>query len=126
MNALHWLRLAVAAVVASELFLRLPLLAEIRRATGTASKAQALLKSKRISDNWKERMLPYYALVIGRSSVFFFLLLCLALVPVVLIGLTHPGGVVSWLAALMQPLNLIGLCVLSVGYMVVRSRFTRG
>ena len=34
------------------------------------------------------------------NSLLFFALLCLAVLPVVLIGFSHPGGVTGWLAAL--------------------------
>ena len=126
MSFAHWLRLLVAAVLATELLLRLPLLPTIRRATSAAAKSQKLLKSKRISDHWKERLLPYYALVIGRNSVFFFVLLCAAILPVVLIGLTDPAGIAGWGASLLQPRNLIGLVILSLGYVMLRGGLGRG
>ena len=53
-----WLFVLIAAVAASEAFLRLPLLPVIRRVTETARKSGRVLTSKRISDHWKERVLP--------------------------------------------------------------------
>lgn len=120
MSFAHWLRLLVAAVLATELLLRLPIMPTIRKVIAAAAKSQRLLKAKRVSDHWKERMLPYYALVIGRNSALFFGLLCAAILPVVLIGLTDPAGVRAWVASLLQPANLFGLIVLSVGYIAMR------
>ncbi len=126
MDFLHWLRLLVAAILASELFIRLPLGQTIRTASLAAGKSQRLLRSKRISDHWKERMLPRYAMTIGTNSVVFFALLCLAITPVVLVGLTDPAGIKAWLAGLMSAGDLIGLFVLSLGYIALRVRLLRG
>ena len=71
-------------------------------------------------------MLPRYALTIGSNSVVFFALLCLAITPVVLVGLTDPAGIKAWLAGLMSAGDLIGLFVLSLGYIALRVRLLRG
>ena len=123
---LLWLYVIAAGVLASEAFLRLPLIPTIRRVSDTARKSGRVLASKRISDHWKERVLPRYSLVIGKGSVLFFLLLCLALLPVALLGLVYPGGIGAWGAELMRPLVILGLCVISVGYIVARSRAASG
>lgn len=126
MDFSHWLRLLVAAILASELFIRLPLWQTVRTASLAAEKSQRLLRSKRISDHWKERMLPRYALTLGTKSVVFFALLCLAVTPVVLVGLTDPAGIKAWLAGLMSAGDLTGLFVLSLGYIALRVRLFRG
>lgn len=120
-----WIRLLLSAVVASELLVRLPLMPTIRKARGAAEKSARLLRSRRVSDHWKERMLPVYAGVIARNSAVFFGLLCAAILPVALFGIGHPGGLGGWIAALMQPVNLAVLFGLSVLYLVVRSRVVR-
>jgi len=123
---LLWLYVLIAGVLASEALLRLPLLSTIQRVSLTAKKSGAVLSSKRISDHWKERVLPRYSLVIGRGSVLFFLMLCLALLPVALLGLIYPGGLSAWAEALMRPLVILVLCVVSIGYIVVRSKLGGG
>lgn len=119
---LLWLYVVVAGVLASEAFLRLPLIPTIREVSDTARKSGRVLASKRISDHWKERILPRYSLVIGRGSVLFLLFLCLGLLPVALLGLVYPGGPVAWAAQLMRPLVILVLCVVSISYIVLRSR----
>ena len=117
---LLWLYVLIAGVLASEAFLRLPLMPTIREVSATARKSGRVLSSKRISDHWKERVLQRYSLVIGKGSVLFFLMLCLALLPVALLGLIYPGGLSAWAEALMRPLVILVLCVVSIGYIVVR------
>ena len=121
-----WVFVLAAAVLASEAFLRLPLNDRIRTVTATARKSGQVLRSKRISDHWKERVLPAYSWVIGKGSILFFAMLCLALAPVALLGLVFPGGFEAWLAELLRPLVIVVLCLFSVAYIWLRLKVTRG
>lgn len=120
-----WVFVLLAGILASEAFLRLPLLPVIRRVTATAQKSGRVLRSGRISDHWKEKILPSYAWVIGKGSVQFFVMLMLALAPVAFLGLVFPGGMAAWAAALMRPLVILALCVVSIGYIWIRLRVAR-
>jgi hypothetical protein len=120
-----WLLVVVAAVLASEAFLRLPLMARIKSVSVTSQKAMRVLKSARISDHWKERILPAYALRIGLGSVTFFGLLLVALLPVVIVGLAFPGGLADWAEELMRPVVIAVLCVVSLAYIWIRLKITR-
>lgn len=120
-----WLFVPLAAVLASEAFLRLPLLPVIRRVTGTARKSGRVLASRRISDHWKERVLPRYSWIIGTGSVQFLGLLMLALAPVAVLGLVFPGGPAAWGAALMRPAVILVLCLVSIGWIWLRFRLAR-
>lgn len=121
-----WIFVIAAAVLASEAFLRLPLMVHIRRVTTTAKKSGQVLKSKRISDHWKERILPAYSWVIGKGSILFFAMLCLALLPVALLGLVFPGGLGAWVAELLRPLVILVLCAASIAYIWLRVKVLRG
>lgn len=118
-----WPLVILAAVLASEVLWRLPLVAQVRALTTVARKSAHVLASKRISDHWKERVLPAYAWRIGQGSVRFFAMLCLGLVPVVLVGLAFPGGLAAWGAALMRPAAVAVLCAVSVIYLWLRVHF---
>ena len=120
-----WIFALVAAVLASEAFLRLPLIPVIRRVTETSRKSGRVLTSKRISDHWKEKILPSYAWVIGKGSLQFFGMLCLALLPVVALGLIFPGGMSAWAEALMRPAVSAVLCVASILYVWLRLKVAR-
>lgn len=119
---LFWLLVIVAALLASEAFLRLPVLQRIGTVAATSQKAMRLVRSSRVSDHWKERILPVYALRIGMGSVTFFLLLCAALLPVVVAGLFYPPGLAAWSHALLSPLVILVLCVVSFGYIWLRQK----
>lgn len=117
--------LVAGAILASETLLRLPLMQQVNAVVGTARRAAGTMRSKRISDHWKEIALPAYSLRIAARSVFFFLLLCLVALPVGLIGGIAPGGMARWLERLMQPFAISILSVSSVLYIFVRTRFAR-
>ncbi|PKP73029.1 MAG: hypothetical protein CVT84_15690 [Alphaproteobacteria bacterium HGW-Alphaproteobacteria-6] len=119
-----WLLVILAAILASEALWRLPLMARVREVTAASRKAGRVLASKRISDHWKERVLPAYAWRIGRGSVGFFVLLCLGLLPAALPGLVLPGGLAAWATLLMRPAVIALLCAVSLGYLWIRSRAT--
>ncbi len=121
-----WFFLLVAAVLASEAMVRLPLVAQIRRVAAAARKSAKVVRSAEISDHWKERILPAYSWAIGKGSVVFFAMLCLALAPVALLGLIFPGGMAAWGAALLQPAAIAGLFVMSAAYLWLRQRAPRG
>lgn len=121
-----WVRLLLAALLASELLLRLPILPTLGRAQASAAKVGRILHSKRISDHWKQRMLPFHARIIATQSVLFLAMLCTALLPVAMLGLTHPDGVVAWGQVLMRPLNMLVLFAASAAYVAVRLRLRRG
>ncbi len=120
-----WLLVIVAAILASEALLRLPIMAKIKDVSEISQKAMRVLKSGRISDHWKERVLPVYAKRIGFGSVAFFVLLCLGLLPVLVAGLIYPDGLAAWAEALMRPLVILVLCAVSLGYIWIRLRTTR-
>ncbi|PPB82493.1 hypothetical protein LV82_00427 [Albidovulum inexpectatum] len=121
---MEWVLLIVAAVLASELILRLPVLAEIRRVADFSRRAGHVLRSSRISDHWKEWVLPRYAWRIGRGSVLFLAMLMIALAPVAMVGLLYPGGLAAWSVALMRPVAMATLCIVSLGYIWLRIRVT--
>lgn len=53
--------IGLSALLAVELFLRLPFLARVEALGVAAMKALGVVRSQRISDHWKERVLPRYA-----------------------------------------------------------------
>lgn len=122
---IFWALVALASVGASEAFMRLPILSRVRKIAGYAAKSGRLLRSPHVSDHWKERILPVYALRIGVGSVVMFLTLCGALLPVLLVGLLYPGGLAGWGEALVDPLTIVVMTVLSISYIWIRLRLMR-
>ena len=118
--------LVASAILATEILLRLPLMDQVTIALRIARRSAATVRSSRISDHWKEKVLPAYSLRMAGRSIFFFLLMCLVLLPVALAGLVAPGGLVHWFELLMQPFAIAILCSCSILYFLVRARFARG
>lgn len=126
MTTFEAILLVIAAIIASELLLRLPVLEQASGLGKIAKKSATTLSSKRISDHWKERALPAYSARMAGRSILFFILLCCAVAPVALIGLAAPGGTVRWLELLMTPVAIALLCGVSIAYIVLRARMRRG
>ena len=118
--------LVAGAILASEILLRLPLMDQVSVVVGTARRSAATVRSRRISDHWKETVLPAYSLRMAGRSIFFFVLLCLVALPVALVGVVAPGGMAHWFDLLMQPFALTILCICSILYILVRTRIARG
>jgi len=123
---LFWFLVIVAAILASEAFVRLPVMARIQGVAAYSQKAMRVLQSKRISDHWKERILPAYALRIGGGSVMFFVMLCAALLPVAAAGLLYPGGLRAWSEALISISAIVVMSVVSLGYIWLRLQIPSG
>ena len=47
--------------IVAELFMRLPIITNVRRSSQIAAKSATLIRAQKISDHWKERVLPAYA-----------------------------------------------------------------
>ena len=96
-----WLVLGLATLASCALVQRLPILARFRRASLQARRALRLIANPAVSDHWKERVLPRYALLLGLDSLTGFGLLVVALAPflvLVAIDQVWPQGI--WAALL--------------------------
>lgn len=122
---MFWVLLAIGAVVASELLLRLPMVPEFSRVQSASRKATRLLRSSAISDHWKEKILPVYALRIGRGSLLLFGMLCVVISPVILLGVFADGGIASFVEGLMTPVAIVAMIIVSIVYIFLRRKVAR-
>ena len=118
--------LVVSAMLASEIFLRLPLMDQFSIIIDAARRSAATVRSRRISDHWKEMILPAYSARMAGHSCYFFLLLCLVALPVAIVSVAAPGGVAHWFEYLMQPFALVTMFASSALYILVRTMTVRG
>lgn len=110
---MNWVLLLLSAIVFVEIFFRLKAAARIRELQTIAAKITNTIRSRRISDRWKEKVLPRYAkllflqslamffILIGSFSVFY-LVWALSLLfdwNFIETGLSVPGLIVSTAAA---------------------------
>lgn len=121
-----WILSAIGAIAASELFLRLPIMKHLATVGAVSRKSMKVLGAKKVSDHWKEKVLPAYSLRLAKGAILFFVFLVVALLPVVIVGLFWPAGVSDWLGAIMAPMVLLFLMVVSLGYIFVRTKVFGG
>lgn len=125
-----WFLVIVASVLASELLMALPILQAIARVLSFARKAAQLVSSKRISDRWKERIVPVYALHIIRGSLIFLAMLGLVLAPFLvaglLSGLASDGGLTAWGEMILRPEAMGLIAAVSVGWILLRRKIRQG
>ena len=60
---------APATVLLVEMFFRCPFFMQVRRLAGEVQRSLHVVRSERISDCWKEKLLPVYALGILKSCL---------------------------------------------------------
>ncbi len=66
---LNIILMSILCVIAVEIIIRSRILHQVTTITSTAKRAVSVMASKRISDHWKEKVLPKYSLKIMRASV---------------------------------------------------------
>lgn len=69
--------------IVAELFMRLPIIANVRRSSQIAAKSATLIGADKISDHWKERVLPAYAGALFMQTLKLTAMTLLAFAPVV-------------------------------------------
>lgn len=117
--------LVPGTLVACEIALRLPLGRVLTTLRTTPRKAARVVGSKRISDDWKEKVLPRYAgQIMGASLLLFVCLIAIAL-PVIILASVVTGSLGAGSAALLKPLVLVEMIVLGAGYVALRRRLSR-
>jgi len=77
----------IATLVACEIIVRLPFNKALLQISNYTIKATSVLSSERISDNWKEKVLPLYARKICNASLMIFVFILACLSPFAIIGL---------------------------------------
>lgn len=110
----------VATVAAVEIFYRIPFLERVGNLSGIVTKTVHTVRSPKISDHWKERVLLAYSGKLMTTSLTLFLMILVILIPVAIVGAI--GALASWpVAERFTSLAGIGLSVLvAFGYLFAR------
>ena len=124
-SAASWLWMIGASCLAAELLSRLPFERTVSRMMRCANQASRVIASKRISDHWKERIVPAYA---GRMATHTFMLALYfaalaALVALVLLAIdatTPEAG-----RFLTSAQGLIASFIVATAYYLLRRRLAR-
>lgn len=78
---MSWFIAILSTIVFVETLVRIPIIPRCKSLGGLVSKILSTLRSKNISDHWKEKALPQYALLLGGHSLALFMWLLLCLMP---------------------------------------------
>lgn len=118
--------IVLGTLVACEIALRLPLGRVLATLRHMPAKAARVVGSARISDTWKEKVLPAYAGRILRASLLLLACLLAIAAPVVLAAALTSGGLAAGAASLMQPAPLVLMIGVGAAYVWLRHRSTMG
>ncbi|MEM8792737.1 MAG: sulfotransferase [Pseudomonadota bacterium] len=119
-----WLLLGLATIAACEILLRVDLLERLRTVSQFAGRAARTVSNPVVSDHWKERVLPRYALRIATGALATFGCLLVALSPfliAVLVGLPFDLGFERFVLAWQ---SMLACCAFAVIYLAIRDRFS--
>ncbi|WP_321491548.1 sulfotransferase [uncultured Desulfobacter sp.] len=130
-NLLKYLPSIVAsAIVFVELFYRLPFAWQVKQVREISLKSIHTVTSSKISDHWKEKVLPVYSLKIFCSSILFGIYLVAAFSVFVfiygLVGLIFFDTFNDSVASLYQWRVEGIICIVGIGYALLRKRMGGG
>ena len=118
-----WLLAALAGILFVEVLVRLPFFTTLNRFQQIMTRILSVLRSDRISDHWKERVLPRYAsqmmgatLRIGGILVAAFVAIGCVMGLASLVGADLLGFSLSWV-------GVVFMTVVALGYAKLRSSF---
>ncbi|MGK0170237.1 MAG: hypothetical protein ACI9W2_001962 [Gammaproteobacteria bacterium] len=111
-----------ATLVACELARRLPFGGILLRIFGLLGNSVRVIRSRAISDHWKEKVLVAYAWRTAVSTVMLVLMMAVIVTPFLLIGFIAEGGFAALAALTLSTKFLLGATVIAVGYVFVRRK----
>ena len=117
---MHWVALLAGSILIVECFLRLPILASAKNMLQIVQQVNRVIFSRVISDHWKERVLPVYAWSMFKNSLRIFLLLNIAIAPMVIIGLLLVNTEPSFFDFLASTSGIIGSTLAVLLYLPLR------
>ena len=115
-------------IIAVELFLRFPLISCVKNFSKVSKKSLKVISSKKISDHWKEKVIPVYAVKVFMLTLkLTVLIICVfagALLPVFVLEYAMVPEPSFWVE-IAKPYALILSCIVAVLYYFVRKRYVR-
>ena len=119
-----WALLLISTLIAVELFIRLPLIANVKGLTHVMNKAFKVLKSPRISDHWKEKATQAYSLKLFVHSIKVLVLLMVALAPFAVIGYMGELSGYYMTPLLESPEGVGASTLFAIAYFMIRRRLS--
>lgn len=123
MNIWPWL---IATVLSAELVSWLPLkkwLVDLRNVVG---KLARVMRSRSISDTWKEKALKAYSATLLTTSALMCLAIVIAAAPFALVGILLGLDLNSLVQVLSQVSTAAAIAAVGIGYLIARGQLKRG
>lgn len=117
---MHWLFAGLAAVGFVELLIRLPIIPKLAEIRATVSSALAVVRSRRISDHWKEKALLRYAFRLFWLTMLLAVYFVGALLPLILIYLVSIAIGVAFMEFILSLVGILFATIVSIVYARVR------
>jgi len=114
---------ALATCLFVELLLQQPFYKKLKSLVATSQKSVKVIRSERISDHWKEKVLLSYAFIIFNSSICLLSYLLIAVLPVALISLLAWYFNVNLIVFIVSTFGLFTSSVFALGYLYFRRYF---
>ena len=126
--ALQALACLPGVVVFVELFRVLPMMDNLNHLKMSTQKVMGVVRSSKVSDHWKEKILPHYAGVILAASLLNVLYIAIMAagfaLAFCLVGMWFLGGLAKAAALLLEPSVQIIAAILGAAYAVARVKLT--
>ena len=120
-----WALIGLATLATCELFLRLPVLGRVRQVADTAARAGRLVTNSAVSDHWKERVLPRYALRVGMGSLASLVYLVIACSPFVVLVIAGPFLGMDFQSILLSWSGIILVTAGAIAYLFLTKKLRR-
>lgn len=118
---MQWLLAALAGIAFVELLLRLPFFPTLGKFGRLLSRVSAVIRSERISDHWKEKVLPRYAFSMLRATLIVAACLIAAFLPFMVCAAIAQMIGVPFLAFSMSWLGIAFITLVALAYAKLRS-----
>lgn len=117
---MSWLLAGVSGIGFVELMIRLPFFSTLAQFKAVGAKVMAVLSSKKISDHWKERVLPKYALKLFTLTLLIALYLIAAFIPFLLCHALGAAIGVPFFEFAMSWVGIVFITVIAAAYAAAR------
>ena len=125
MKIVNWVIITICCIFTVEILLRSKLFSTIRDMNTVYKKTIRVINNKKISDYWKEKVLPAYARLIFRISLTLMLTLILIFSPFIAIGCLAVPLNLNIQTILLSSTGLIGTTFFTIIYGLLRGRYVK-
>ncbi len=120
-----WLLLTLCCIAFVEVVVRLDITGQVRAATLVTRRVLSIIGSSRVSDHWKERVLPIYAWRLLATSVRLLMIMLAAVAPIVLLTALSGWRDSPFLQLVSSWPGILAATFIAVVYAASRSRLVR-